>query len=73
VLVVSEGTDEEVGELVLDVANGIQGGGDQEFLAEVSPDPKEFVLCLAGLGSNGLVGIFERGVEFSSEDSWVLR
>jgi hypothetical protein len=65
--------DEEVGELVLGVTNGIQGRGDQEFLAEVSPDPKEFVLGTAGLGSNGLAGNFERRMEFSSEDSSVLR
>jgi hypothetical protein len=72
-LAVSQGEDEEVGELVLIVANGIQGRGDRELLAEVSPDPKEFVLCFAGLGSNGLASNFERRIEFSSEDSSVLR
>jgi hypothetical protein len=72
-LAVAEGKDKEVGELVLAVANGIQGRGDREFLAEVSPDTEEFVLGPAGLGSNGLAGNFERRIEFSSEDSSVLR
>jgi hypothetical protein len=48
VLAILEGEDKEVVGLVLGVANGIQGRGDQEFLAEVSPNPKEFVLGFAG-------------------------
>jgi hypothetical protein len=39
-LAVSHGKDEEVGELVVGVGDGIQGRGDPVFLAEVSPHPK---------------------------------
>lgn len=52
-LAVSHGKDEEVGELVVGVGDGIQGRGDPVFLAEVSPHPEEFVLGLASLGSDG--------------------
>ena len=52
-LAVSHGKDEEVGELVVGVGDGIQGRGDPEFLAEVSPHPKELVLGFASLGGDG--------------------
>jgi hypothetical protein len=72
-LAVSHGKDEEVGELVVGVGDGIQGRGDPVFLAEVSPHPEEFVLGFASFGSDGGAGNFERSIEFSSEDSSVLR
>ncbi len=52
-LAVSHGKDEEVGELVVGVGDGIQGRGDPVFLAKVSPHPKDSVLGFASLGSDG--------------------
>ena len=74
---VADEVDEQEGELVLRVANGIEARGLSELGTEVDPVLEMGVLASSGLGSDGSAGVFERSAEISREavsgDRWSSR